>query len=110
MSLVESSPVEMQMPLDEGDYVLRYIVEGSGSNSAELAVENITVTAAQVSFLAPDRVRPGVDFTLIWSGPGGPRDWIDLVDADVEGSIAAKSIPNTATRICATARKIAPSL
>lgn len=85
MSLVESSPVEMQMPLDEGDYVLRYIVEGSGSNSAELAVENITVTAAQVSFLAPDRVRPGVDFTLIWSGPGGPRDWIDLVDADVEG-------------------------
>ncbi|WP_226946421.1 MULTISPECIES: VWA domain-containing protein [Roseobacteraceae] len=85
MSLVESSPVEMQMPLDEGDYTLRYIVEGSGYSSAELAVENITVTAAQISFLAPDRVRPGVDFTLIWSGPGGPRDWIDLVDPGTDG-------------------------
>nr|WP_321507489.1 VWA domain-containing protein [uncultured Celeribacter sp.] len=85
MSLVENSPVEMHMPLDEGDYTLRYIVEGSGYSSAELAVENITVTAAQISFLAPDRVRPGVDFTLIWSGPGGPRDWIDLVDPDTDG-------------------------
>ena len=85
MSLVEGAPVQMQMPLDEGDYVLRYIVEGSGYSSAELAVENITVIAAQVSFLAPDSVRPGVDFTLIWSGPGGPRDWIDLVDPGTEG-------------------------
>lgn len=85
MSLVESSPVEMQMPLDEGEYTLRYIVEGSGTSSAELAAENITVTAAQISLLAPDRVRPGVDFTLIWSGPGGPRDWIDLVDPGTEG-------------------------
>lgn len=85
MSLVEGSPVEMQMPLDEGDYALRYIVEGSGYSSAELAVENITITAAQISFLAPDRVRPGVDFTLIWSGPGGPRDWIDLADPGTDG-------------------------
>ena len=84
VSLGDDSPVEMHMPLDEGDYTLRYIVEGSGYSSAELAAETITVTAAQISFLAPDRVRPGVDFELIWSGPGGPGDWIDLVDPGTE--------------------------
>lgn len=80
MSLSDVSPVEMHMPLDEGAYTLRYFVSGAGNSSGELAAEDITITAAQVGFNAPEIVAAGTDFSILWSGPGGPRDWIGLAD------------------------------
>lgn len=83
-SLDAGSPVTVQMPLDMGRYTLRYIVSGS-DGGAVLVEDEVEVTGAQISLNAPDRIRPGAEFSVIWSGPGGPRDWIDIVDAGVEG-------------------------
>lgn len=78
------SPVAVQMPLDTGRYALRYIVSGAGGE-AVLVSDEIEVTGARIGMNAPDLIRPGSEFTVTWSGPGGPRDWVDLVDTGTEG-------------------------
>ncbi|WP_226554825.1 vWA domain-containing protein [Celeribacter naphthalenivorans] len=83
-----SSPVSIHMPLDPGSYELRYIVEGSDGD-AILVTEPVTISAAQITFNAPDTIRPGATFPLGWSGPGGPDDWIDIVDTGTDGVYAS---------------------
>lgn len=82
------SPVAIHMPLDPGPYELRYIVEGS-DGYAILVTEPVTISAAQITFNAPDTIRPGATFPLGWSGPGGPDDWIDIVDTGTDGVYAS---------------------
>ena len=85
------SPVAVQMPLDTGRYALRYIVSGAGGE-AVLVSDEIEVTGARIGLNAPDLIQPGAEFTVTWSGPGGPRDWIDLVDAGTEGLYASDGL------------------
>lgn len=84
----EGNPIPVRMPLDPGSYELRYIVEGSDGETV-LITKPVTVSTAQVSFNAPDTIKPGATFPLGWSGPGGPKDWIDLVDAGTENVYAS---------------------
>lgn len=82
------NPVQVRMPLDPGAYELRYIVQGS-DGAAVLTTKPVSVGVAQVSFNAPEIIKPGSTFTLGWSGPGGPKDWLDLVDAGTESVYAS---------------------
>ena len=44
--------------------------------------------AVEVRLVVPEKVEPGQEFTVLWSGPGGAKDWVGLApegQGDVHG-------------------------
>jgi len=74
----QGNPLKLQVPAAPGSYELRYIVRGANDQDV-LVRKPITVVAASALLDFPDKVRPGSKFPVRWSGPAGPRDWVDLV-------------------------------
>ncbi|PTW99124.1 VWA domain-containing protein [Pararhodobacter aggregans] len=73
----EGNPLPLILPLAPGLYDIRYIVEGSEGRVVALT-RPLTVTAPQATLSAPERVGPGTEFAIDFTGPANGRSWIDL--------------------------------
>lgn len=69
------NPTELRLPVDAGDYELRYIL---GQDETILASRPIKVVAAHSSVTAPTEARIGQTIEVAWQGPGADRDYIAL--------------------------------
>lgn len=72
---------ELKAPSKAGDYLVRYVLRGSGSGNI-IASQPVTVTAAEASVSVPDSVQAGGLLDVSWTGPAGKEDYIDVVPAD----------------------------
>ncbi|MBN8290376.1 VWA domain-containing protein [Rhodobacter sp. NTK016B] len=73
----EGNPLSLILPLAPGAYEIRYIVEGAEGRVVALT-RPLTVTPAQGTLTAPERVGPSSEFTVRFSGPSNNQNWIDL--------------------------------
>jgi Ca-activated chloride channel homolog len=73
---------ELRAPTTAGDYDVRYILDLSGKRSVK-AVAPLAVTAGQATLKAPATAEAGQALEVVWTGPDGPGDYIDLVKAGV---------------------------
>lgn len=72
----DGKPVTLNSPVEPGDYELRY---WSGAGREVLATRPIRVVAPEVSMTAPASAEGGRRIRIAWSGPGTPRDDIQIV-------------------------------
>ncbi len=64
-----------------GDYELWYV---SGADDAILARRPVAVTAFAGTLAGPAAVAAGTAFTVAWSGPDGPGDYVTIVPVGAE--------------------------
>jgi Ca-activated chloride channel family protein len=77
----KQSPAMINAPSKPGIYQLRYIWQGPLKRHVVTQVE-FEVVDTDVSLSAPEMVHVGASFEVSWQGPGGERDYVDLVPAD----------------------------
>ncbi|WP_068304132.1 VWA domain-containing protein [Pararhodobacter sp. CCB-MM2] len=78
--VTEGNPLALIAPLPEGDYEIRYIVEGPEGRYAAIT-RPLQVSPPVASLTAPERVGPATELTVQWTGPALSRNWIELVPA-----------------------------
>ncbi|MEQ8749172.1 MAG: hypothetical protein RIC52_05285, partial [Amphiplicatus sp.] len=72
------SPAKVRMPLDAGQYELRYIQGGK----KVIARQAIAVTAATATLSAPAEVKAGASFSVAFTGPpAGSGDYVTIAEA-----------------------------
>ncbi|MBO9452683.1 VWA domain-containing protein [Tropicibacter sp. R16_0] len=76
----EGSTVNLVAPIQPGDYEIRY----SFRDRENILRMPLTVTAPEISLIAPDSVSAGAQFQVGWKGPdqGGDNIQIGPVDSD----------------------------
>ncbi len=67
------TPLGLKMPAAPGDYEVRYVLS---QNNTVLALQPITVTSVTAALDAPPSAPAGGEVSVIWKGPGYPRDYI----------------------------------
>lgn len=72
--------VVVRAPTAVGEYDIRYVQDLAGPRSVK-ATAPLTVTAPKVMLEAPAKVETGQAFDVVWTGPNGPGDYIDIVKA-----------------------------
>lgn len=77
----EGEPDELKAPSKTGEYLVRYILRGSGSGNV-LAQQLFTVTKPDSSVSVPESVEAGSTIEVEWTGPAGKDDYVDIVPAD----------------------------
>lgn len=75
------SPGQLQSPVQEGDYDLRYIIEAPGGREI-LYTTPITVNPTEVSLAFEPTTEIAEKFTVYWTGPNNKNGYIDIVKAD----------------------------
>lgn len=75
------SPENMVAPTSAGDYELWYV---NGADSAITARRPITVTPFEGTLTGPATVPAGTVFTVEWTGPNGPGDYVTIVAEGAE--------------------------
>jgi len=70
-------PAELLAPAQAGDHDLRFVVEGPDGRRVQVA-RPITVTPAEATLDAPDRVEAGAEFRVDWTGPFHIGHWLAL--------------------------------
>jgi Ca-activated chloride channel family protein len=75
------SPLELLMPVAEGEHELRYV---TGQGRRVLARRTIRLTAAEVTLDAPDQVAAGGAFEVEWTGPAHSGDYVTIVPAGAD--------------------------
>jgi Ca-activated chloride channel homolog len=100
-----ANPGTLVAPLDAGSYELWYV---TGADDATMATRPITVTSYTVTLDAAAQVQHSATFTVKWTGPNGPSDYITIVPAGsppgayasyaytVNGSPVTLTAPDTA--------------
>ncbi len=79
----DGSPVSLRMPLEPGEYELRFVQGGK----KVLARKPITVTAALATISAPDTATAGEEVSVEFTAPeAGSGDWITVAAPDAEPS------------------------
>ena len=73
------SPLRLHAPVIAGVYEVRYQSDREPGVFASLPIE---VTDPNVTLEAPDSVRAGSQFQVIWTGPNGDRDYLTIVEED----------------------------
>lgn len=74
------TPAAVRMPLDPGEYELRYVANGSPDKV--LATRPISVAAAAVSLVATDDAPVGAVVDVNWQGPDNQGDYIAVATPD----------------------------
>ena len=74
----EGNPVTILMPLEAGDYEVRYVQNGK----KVIARNPIRITAAEASLDAPATVQAGSKVNVGWTGPAEKGDWITITKPD----------------------------
>jgi Ca-activated chloride channel family protein len=72
----------LTMPLEPGDYQLRYVQGGK----KVIATTPIKVVAVVASVTGPTTAIAGGDATLSFAGPAGAGDWVTVVKPDAQAS------------------------
>lgn len=75
----KGSPVKLAMPIDPGDYELRYV---TGQKARVLARRPITVTEITATLDVPETAVAGSPFEVVWTGPDNKSDYITIAEAD----------------------------
>jgi hypothetical protein len=75
--------VSLRAPDAPGDYEAVYV-----TGESELAVAQVAVRPAEATLFAPEEVRGGLDFAVVWEGPGNLADRIELAKAGGGASVA----------------------
>ena len=75
----KGSPLTLTSLIEPGLAELRYM---TGQGAKVLARRPITIIAATVTLAAPPEVLAGADFSVQWTGPNNPNDYITIVPAD----------------------------
>lgn len=70
----DGNPVTLQVPVEPGDYELRY----SFRDRQVVATRPITVTATEIGLTAPDSAPMGSTIQVGWAGPDAPSDNIQI--------------------------------
>ena len=68
------NPVQLQMPIEPGEYLLRY----DWRDREVIATKPITVTPIEIGLEAPDSVPIGADITVTWTGPDAGLDNVQI--------------------------------
>lgn len=74
----EGSPVTLKAPDEPGDYEIRY---ATGRKYLTLARAPIRVGGVAATVEAPRQVGAGSGFSVTWTGPDNPKDYITIVKA-----------------------------
>jgi hypothetical protein len=76
--------VLLRAPDEPGTYEAVYV-----TGESELAVAQVTVQPPSATLDAPDEVKGGLDFFVVWQGPGNQADRVELVKAGGGGDVVA---------------------
>ncbi len=71
----DGSPVSIKMPLNEGEYQLRYVL---GQGREIIARRKIIITPVMATLNPPAPITAGSTFAMEWSGPDYKNDYISL--------------------------------
>ena len=71
-------PVSVTAPMVPGDYEIRYVT-GLGRTLSQSSIEVYEVLA---TLSAPTELEPGEEFTVEWTGPNDPQDYLSISDPD----------------------------
>lgn len=74
----DGSPVTLKMPVDPGQYQLRYVLDGK----RVVGTRTIMVEDADASVSGPATVSAEQRFNVNWTGPGNHNDWVTIVAPD----------------------------
>ncbi len=74
----KGSPVTMRAPDKPGRYEVRYL---TGRSYLTLASASLVVGGTNATLDTPDTVQGGTEFTVSWTGPNNPGDYVTLVKA-----------------------------
>ncbi|WP_316364708.1 VWA domain-containing protein [Candidatus Thiodiazotropha sp. CDECU1] len=72
------SPTKLTMPIEPGEYELRYLTD---QKARVLATRPIKVEAVSATLEAPETVVAGADFEVQWTGPSNKSDYITIAAA-----------------------------
>ncbi|MEL7538213.1 MAG: vWA domain-containing protein [Pseudomonadota bacterium] len=72
------SPVSLRMPLEAGDYELRYVQSGR----KVIARQPVSITAATAALDAPSQPTVGSTVSVAWTGPGAKNDFVAIAKLD----------------------------
>ncbi len=79
----EGSPLDLLIPTEPGDYVIRYFVSQDRRAIAEVP---ISVTEVQAEIVAPEAAVAGSTIEVGWTGPDNANDFIGIGRVDADGS------------------------
>ena len=77
----QGNPLSVQAPDEAGEYEIRYVSNQSGRTVASAP---LTLTAPTVTLDAVDKVEPGADVVVTWTGPDNRSDYITIVPVGAE--------------------------
>ncbi|MGH8166106.1 MAG: hypothetical protein ACREQ1_02640, partial [Woeseiaceae bacterium] len=87
------NPVTLTVPAMPGKYEVRYLA--AASPYPTLARQALEVTDSVANLAAPATVAAGAEFSIEWTGPDNPRDFITIVPAGAaEGQYDAYAYTN----------------
>jgi Ca-activated chloride channel family protein len=72
------SPGTLVASIQPGAYEVWYV---AGQDPAPQARRPVTVTPLVITLTPPAKVKAGADFSVAWTGPNGPSDYITVVPA-----------------------------
>ena len=83
--ITKGNPVPLRLPLEPGEYELRYVRSVPGKLSVS-ATRAITVTDLVVTVDAADEINAGSVLDVTWDGPGYDNDYIAITAPDAKES------------------------
>lgn len=83
----KTAPQNLVMPIEPGEYELRYVFVGPAKNASSnahrvVARKSITIIDAGVTIDGPTQARTGEIVQIPWTGPGRKRDFITVTAPD----------------------------
>ena len=82
-----ASPQKLPMPVEPGEYELRYVFVGPAKNTKSdshkvIATQAITIIEPDITLDAPEQADTGAILQVPWTGPGRKRDFITVTAPD----------------------------
>ena len=77
------SPVQVQVPAQPGEYVIRYFL---GQGYTPVAEVPLSVKPVDADLTAPDRAAAGSEIEVGWTEPGNAGDYLGIGLADADGA------------------------
>jgi Ca-activated chloride channel homolog len=78
------NPVRIEMPVEPGDYEIRYVL---GRPQRVLAAVPLKATAVEATVTAPATGVEGAAITIAWTGPNNRGDWLTVVKPDAAPAV-----------------------
>lgn len=79
----DGSPLMLLLPLDPGEYDLRFVAVGPDGPRVQTA-RPITVTPIEATLSGPDRVEAGAEVRVGWTGPFAPTHWVAMAPPEAD--------------------------